>query len=434
MQNRHRGKKIGLVAPFEGSHHYSHLIKGTMENLGMQVIPVDYRADRGRLHVLLPALDVDAIIVNRGEGINPGLIHSLKPPTLLWYGEFIWSHDIDALRRRAEIEKLGAAFDYVVWEGHNEPRALQVLRNLNCSNVSYVYPVRLAPNIYRKLEVKKTIDVSFIGSLTPRRAEILDYLSKNCGAEIKRFSTYDLEEQVQIINKSRINLHINFAKFTTHSQVNLRVMDVLGCGGFCLSEAVEVEEMFRGGEHLAYFKANDLEDLLAKIEYYLANEKEREDIAIRGHEYFYKNYNMEDTVLSLLDKIDFETWQKEADPSEYGFGHDKFGVPTRNIVRFQNACRMMLDPLYPHHHHMLGYRLFELGLNESAISFCQRAFELSPERAEPLDILIRAYLKLGRPDDARKALNQISSISPDYAGIEELNRLLNVGNIQYAYS
>ncbi len=423
MKSRYEGKKIAWVGPFQGEHHYSNFIKRTMEGLGIEVVPIDYRADADKLCRILPSLEVDAVIVNRGEGIPADLIRSLTASTLLWYGEYIWGNDQAAAVRRAEVIGNGAAFDYVVWEGHNEPQVLQLLRNLNCSNVSYVFPVRMDRRIYSKTDVEKTYDVSFIGSATPRRQAFLNFLSDN-GVEVNQCTNYNLKEQVEIINRSKINLHINFVEFKTHTQVNMRVMDVLGCGAFCLTEGVEKEEMFTGGEHLVYFEFNNPQDLLNKVNFYLAHDNERERIARQGCEYFHTNYSMEKTVAALLDKIDFSLANKKADIKQYGIGHDKFGAAADKILSFRNACKMMIDRAYPHHWHMAGYKLYELGLYDIAIENFRKSLELCPDRPETLDLLLRTHCQRGDREVASQLFRRLSRIAPDYPGLSELNQLL----------
>jgi spore maturation protein CgeB len=56
---------------------------------------------------------------------------------------------------------------------------------------------------------------------------------------------------------------------------------ILGSGAFCLTHRFpDIEKDFKIGEEVVVF--DSLEDLCNKIRYYLANEKEREIIAMRG--------------------------------------------------------------------------------------------------------------------------------------------------------
>jgi tetratricopeptide (TPR) repeat protein len=191
-----------------------------------------------------------------------------------------------------------------------------------------------------------------------------------------------------------------------------------------LSEGVKVEEMFRGGEHLAYFAPGDYDDLVRQIEYYLEKESEREEIAGRGYEYLYKNFSMEKTVKGILDVIDFDSFKSKGEPDNYGIAYDKFGGSTDNIVRVQNACRMMLDSTYPQHHHMFGYRLYNMGLYDAAIDSFKKALNLCPDYPTTLDLLARACFKNRRIAEAIENVNKLSEVYPRYPGLSELHRMI----------
>ena len=91
---------------------------------------------------------------------------------------------------------------------------------------------------------------------------------------------------------------------------------------------------------------------------------------------------------------------------------------------------MMLDSAYPHHHHMIGYRLFDLGLIEPAIKSYQRALQLDPGRPDTLDLLARAYIKAHHIHGAEKAIDKIAQINPRYPGLPELNNMLSLGGFR----
>ncbi len=78
---------------------------------------------------------------------------------------------------------------------------------------------------------------------------------------------------------SRINLNISLRSI--RSGIPLRVLDIMACGGFVLSNRQpELEEYFRDGEELALFGSSD--ECVEKIEYYLAHEEERRAVAAAG--------------------------------------------------------------------------------------------------------------------------------------------------------
>ena len=95
----------------------------------------------------------------------------------------------------------------------------------------------------------------------------------NCG-------TVDYHTQMPFVfNQSKINLNITLRSI--HTGIPLRVLDILSCGGFVLSNyQEELDEYFKDGEELVLFKS--LDDALDKIEYYLNHDVEREKIAENG--------------------------------------------------------------------------------------------------------------------------------------------------------
>ena len=78
---------------------------------------------------------------------------------------------------------------------------------------------------------------------------------------------------------SRINLNISLRSI--HSGIPLRVLDIMACGGFVLSNwQPELEEYFIEGEEIALF--DDKEECAEKIAYYLSHEEKRKEIAAAG--------------------------------------------------------------------------------------------------------------------------------------------------------
>lgn len=82
-----------------------------------------------------------------------------------------------------------------------------------------------------------------------------------------------------VFHHSKINIHITLRSIT--SGMPLRVIDVLACGGFLLTNyQKEIAEYFEDGRELVMY--SDFQDLYQKITYYLAHEEEREAIAHAG--------------------------------------------------------------------------------------------------------------------------------------------------------
>lgn len=88
-----------------------------------------------------------------------------------------------------------------------------------------------------------------------------------------------LEEMPIIFHNSKINL--NITSKSIRSGLPLRIFDILGCGGFVLTNfQPELAELFVPGEDLVYYE--NLDDLVGKADYFLHHEAERREIAENG--------------------------------------------------------------------------------------------------------------------------------------------------------
>lgn len=181
----------------------------------------------------------------------------------------------------------------------------------------------------RSQNSEKNTDVSFVGSLlTKNRKEHIDYLVAN-NIKVKPYGEgtpngyVGFDSMLDIFRTSKINL--NFTSINADStlfglNINNRIKQSKGrpieialCGGFVLSEyAPGMENMFEIGKEMDVFRTK--EELLEKIRYYLANEKEREDIARRAHERAVRNYDARAVFAKIFENID--TYEKK-DPGIY---------------------------------------------------------------------------------------------------------------------
>lgn len=101
-----------------------------------------------------------------------------------------------------------------------------------------------------------------------------------------------------IFRNSRINLNITVRGIRTG--IPLRIWDVLGCGGFMLTNyQAEIPEFFTIGEDLDVFY--DANDLCEKVEYYLTHEKERREIAQNGYEKVVNSHTYQERMKQMLE-------------------------------------------------------------------------------------------------------------------------------------
>lgn len=181
-----------------------------------------------------------------------------------------------------------------------------------------IVPELITDSLFRKIESAFSIDekeeliiskkqffIQFVYKkiTSLERVELLKALSErhdvtlfsgNTDAELEhvRYKGYvDYEKGMpRVFHNSRINLNISLRSIT--SGIPLRCMDIMGAGGFLLSNyQPELNEFFVDGEEMVMFTSRD--DLMNKVEYYLGHDRERCDIAMNGCRKMHDEYSME---------------------------------------------------------------------------------------------------------------------------------------------
>lgn len=91
-----------------------------------------------------------------------------------------------------------------------------------------------------------------------------------------------------VFHESKINLNITLRSI--QSGIPLRCMDIMGCGGFLLTNfQADFLRHFTPGEDFVYYE--DEQDLLYKIDYYLSHDEERCAIAESGFDKIRKEHD-----------------------------------------------------------------------------------------------------------------------------------------------
>lgn len=162
-------------------------------------------------------------------------------------------------------------------------------------------PEYIYANYYlgRKISSMERIRIlTAIGERFPSRLKLFT-LNKNVKIpNIKNMGAVDYyEEMPHIFANSKINLNISIKSI--QSGIPLRGMDILGAGGFLLTNfQADFLDYFIPDEDFVYY--TDIEDMLNKIDYYLSHEKERMEIARNGHEKAKKNHSFENFFQNAL--------------------------------------------------------------------------------------------------------------------------------------
>lgn len=109
-------------------------------------------------------------------------------------------------------------------------------------------------------------------------------------------------EMPLIFHESKINL--NVTSKAIESGIPLRILDILACGGFCITNyQTEAAELLADGEELVMY--TDMEDLQAKLRYYLEHDEEREQIAQNGKRAVRERFALADRLRIMLDGMPF---------------------------------------------------------------------------------------------------------------------------------
>lgn len=100
-----------------------------------------------------------------------------------------------------------------------------------------------------------------------------------------------------IFHQSKINLNITAKSIRT--ALPLRIFDVLGCGGFLITNfQAEIPDYFNIGEDLVTYDSPA--DLLDKCSYYLTHEQERRTIASNGYKKVKKFHTWDTRLMQIL--------------------------------------------------------------------------------------------------------------------------------------
>ncbi len=191
----------------------------------------------------------------------------------------------------------------------------------------YILKEMLSPDIVEEMQKAYPTDPNASTVLSPEdiyadyvlarqvtaleRKEILTLLGKNHRVDLY---TYDkdvaipgvvnhgktdyYDDMPYIFHNSKINLNITLRSIK--SGIPLRALDIMGSGGFLLSNyQAEYDEYFTAGEDYVFYE--DYYDLEEKVEYYLSREKERKEIALNGCRKVREEHNYRNRIEMIIE-------------------------------------------------------------------------------------------------------------------------------------
>ena len=214
----------------------------------------------------------------------------LPTKTIIWLGDDSWRFD--------ETKPIWELFNLIVTTdklGYEKRKG-----NYN------VFLSQWACNhlLYRKLNLPKVYDISFVGRCYGGRKEFIELLREH-GINIRTFGQgwegsgrISQADLIRIYNQSKIVLNVCKSSRGDKIQIKGRDFEVPGCGSLSLTqETEEIKEFFEPGNEIVTYK--DIDKAIQKIKYYLKHEKELNRIADNG----YIRILREHTYKKRLEKI-----------------------------------------------------------------------------------------------------------------------------------
>ncbi len=238
---------------------------------GHETITLDYRKYRTQLaEKIAEVTDYDVLFLQRGDGFPVELLENINKP------KFFWASEPLAFQRDQDHLIKSGIFDHVFV--HTNLCKEKVIKDkwLPENKVSVLLN-GFDEKLHRKIESSpKDIDIVFIGTLTPRRKEILEELGKSFNIAVVHALG---EDMVSLFNRSKIVLNIH--SYGWYLDTETRIFEALGCGAFVITEKLSEENPFISGKHL--IEVENIEEMKEKISYYLLHDQKRETIAQHGY-------------------------------------------------------------------------------------------------------------------------------------------------------
>lgn len=174
---------------------------------------------------------------------------------------------------------------------------------------------------YRKLDLPKEYDVTFVGQPHGDRKEVIKAL-RDSGIDVQVWGTgwetgrLSQDEMIRVFNQSRINLNLSNSSFRPYKhrfmrwknwqkpkdQIKGRNFELPGCGAFTLTGTAEnLEDYYADGKEIATFKSTG--ELIEKTRHYLARDDQRSAIAAAGLERTLREHTYEKRFNEIFGRI-----------------------------------------------------------------------------------------------------------------------------------
>jgi hypothetical protein len=191
--------------------------------------------------------------------------------------------------------RLARFFDHVFLYHRNYLKAFDEHPPANVHWHPYACDVEL----FRPLGVARDLDVAWVGQLFEpghERGRVLAGIRERWRVNEQRW--YFQHEIPGVYSRAKIVVNLPLS-----DDLNFRVFEAMSCGALLLTRRIAngQELLFEEGRH--YIAFADEQELHAKIEYYLAHEDLRAQIAEAGHAEILRAHHLELRITSLLQTV-----------------------------------------------------------------------------------------------------------------------------------
>ena len=146
-------------------------------------------------------------------------------------------------------------------------------------------------------DIKKSVDIGFCGSMIADRPQWTSLLEKRYGNRFKKDIFVIGKDMVDAVNSYKISINKSIA-----DDLNYRTFETLGTKTFLITNSVpNIDRIFTNNQHCVIY--DSFEDMVSKIDYYLAHPEQVNSIADAGYQHVKSKHTYFERAKLLLEII-----------------------------------------------------------------------------------------------------------------------------------
>jgi tetratricopeptide (TPR) repeat protein len=280
----------------------------------------------------------------------------------------------------------------------------------------YWLPHACDPAIHNRRSDVKRYDITFVGTLNPKREEMLGRLRTRFRVHYERCFG---ERMSQVYSESKIIFNVS-----TVDEINMRIFEAMASGSLLLTDAIPesgLGELFEDRKHLVFYHTSD--EMMALAEYYLNHDEERARIASAGRQEVLAKHTYANRVDEMIEQV-LSASNERGKNALRRYESEHLHAEDRNvemIARYREdlekglvTAESCLD---------LGIYLYRSGQIDQAILCYRKALEVGSPDARIYNNLGIALREKGETNEAIASYHLAIDLDPSYA-----DAYYNLGN------